>query len=490
MTVDELTVRSTEPAARERAERIRAGIHNYLETLAEIALAWERRDWQVLEYADWQAYVDGEFGADRLKLPTEHRQKAVAELRLAGMSTRAIGTALGVGQSTVRDDLRQLSGTTQLPDKVRGTDGRERPASRPPAAAVPPALAGHGPAPTERVWIAAARKAIAAHALKSTLLTRCSRATRTGLTLTAEQAADRWQATWCQVCWPPQETTRFAAGDTAPTGPSDETHVPRASREAGVEIRDSAPAGTPTQTAAGVEFPSADGAAETDGDTRSVAVTESAPAPAPPAASLAGGAGVSPDSERPGWCCGSTTLDDVWHCRGCGNHWRRTSTGPGASTCPRCGMAADWRSGPVTGRPSSGDLTLAQIGRLRAVFAWARAGLASHPRDQQGRGKPCTLGMEYAPGEPTPPLPLDGRDGQPLAHVQVSWDDGALWVFWRSDKYVLSNADLPPVDVDQSIDLLCALGIVPARFSRQYVAGVQDGLRRGSAIDGELVDQR
>ncbi|MFI6759388.1 hypothetical protein ACIBF5_09630 [Micromonospora sp. NPDC050417] len=128
--------RSTPEVARDRAARIRQGIRDYLETVAEIALAWERRDWETLGYATWDAYVAVEFGADRLRLPAEHRQRAVAGLRLAQMSQRAIAAALDIPQSTVRDDLTRarLSGSTQLPERVTGLDGRSRPAERPAAA--------------------------------------------------------------------------------------------------------------------------------------------------------------------------------------------------------------------------------------------------------------------------------------------------------------------------------------------------------------------
>jgi hypothetical protein len=116
-------------AARATASQIRQGIHNYLATLALIGRAWKQEHWRVLGYKSWAEYVDGEFGEERLKLPTEHRRKAVEELRLLGMSQRAIGTALDVPQSTVRDDL-QVSGSTHL-EETKGTDGKTYAASRP-----------------------------------------------------------------------------------------------------------------------------------------------------------------------------------------------------------------------------------------------------------------------------------------------------------------------------------------------------------------------
>ncbi|MFI6759389.1 hypothetical protein ACIBF5_09635 [Micromonospora sp. NPDC050417] len=72
MSSDELNVheQSTEEAARARVDRFRAGIRSYLETMAEVSLAWERRDWAALGYADWAAYVNGEYGAERCSSPS------------------------------------------------------------------------------------------------------------------------------------------------------------------------------------------------------------------------------------------------------------------------------------------------------------------------------------------------------------------------------------------------------------------------------------
>jgi hypothetical protein len=115
--------------ARATASQIRQGIHNYLATLALIARANKEQHWRVLGYADWRAYVDGEFGAERLRLPAEHRQKAVEELRLAGLSTRAIGAAVGASDATVRRDLSGAS--FDAPGETQGIDGKKYAASRP-----------------------------------------------------------------------------------------------------------------------------------------------------------------------------------------------------------------------------------------------------------------------------------------------------------------------------------------------------------------------
>ncbi len=119
--------------ARSRAAKIREGIHSYLATLTLIAEAWQCEDWRTLGYDSWQSYVDEEFGEERLRLPREHRRKAVEELRLAGMPTRAIAGAIKEPQSTVSDDVRQLteSGQLEQPERIKSLDGKGRPATQP-----------------------------------------------------------------------------------------------------------------------------------------------------------------------------------------------------------------------------------------------------------------------------------------------------------------------------------------------------------------------
>lgn len=103
-------------AARARADRIREG----LEALApDILAAWNARDWEALGYGSWNEYVVGEFGG-QLRLGRAERREAVRELREAGMSSRAIGAALGVNQSTV---VRDISGDANA-SPVAGLDGK------------------------------------------------------------------------------------------------------------------------------------------------------------------------------------------------------------------------------------------------------------------------------------------------------------------------------------------------------------------------------
>lgn len=137
--------------ARARASRIRAGIGAYLTTLADVAAAFAQRDWETLGYASWQEYVDGEYSEHKLKLSPEHRQKAVAELRLAGMSQRAIGTVLGVSQKTVDRDLATGESFDSPVPPVRGTDGKQYAPTQPtkPQARQVPKVPEASPAPVE-----------------------------------------------------------------------------------------------------------------------------------------------------------------------------------------------------------------------------------------------------------------------------------------------------------------------------------------------------
>lgn len=90
--------------ARRRVRRIRDGIKSYIHTLGDIAAAYAAEDWKTLGYPSWAAYVAKEFGAREVGLPPEQRQKAIEELRLAGLPNRAIAAALNVNEKTVRRD--------------------------------------------------------------------------------------------------------------------------------------------------------------------------------------------------------------------------------------------------------------------------------------------------------------------------------------------------------------------------------------------------
>lgn len=112
-------------AARELTDQIKGRVAELLPLIVE---AYQRRAWTALGYASWEDYCDTELRG--LRLPVERRE-AVRELRSAGMSTRAIGSAVGTSEATVRRDLSTASNDAVEPERVLSRDGRERPAVRP-----------------------------------------------------------------------------------------------------------------------------------------------------------------------------------------------------------------------------------------------------------------------------------------------------------------------------------------------------------------------
>ncbi|MFI7294012.1 hypothetical protein [Streptomyces sp. NPDC050121] len=119
--------------ARARADRIRSGMRVLAEWQQDVITAYAAQDWVALGYETWDAYLDGEYGEHRVRLPREQRREIVAGMSAAGMSTRAIGAALGTGNATVHRDLQSSVSdeTDARPDVVLSLDGRERPATRP-----------------------------------------------------------------------------------------------------------------------------------------------------------------------------------------------------------------------------------------------------------------------------------------------------------------------------------------------------------------------
>jgi hypothetical protein len=119
--------------ARARADRIRSGMRVLAAWQQDVIAAYAARDWDTLGYETWDAYIDGEYGEHRVRLPREQRREIVAGMSAAGMSTRAIGAAVGVHHDTVNRDVQATVGNTtdDQPRTVLSLDGRERPATRP-----------------------------------------------------------------------------------------------------------------------------------------------------------------------------------------------------------------------------------------------------------------------------------------------------------------------------------------------------------------------
>ncbi len=137
------------PAARadaeQRADRIRAAIVTIAAWQVDVITAHRERDWIALGYGSWGEYLDGEYGEARVPVSREQRREIVADMRQAGMSTRAIGSALGESHQTIGRDA--AGGPSGPAGPVTGTDGKTyRPRPRRPE----PGIADAGPVEGER----------------------------------------------------------------------------------------------------------------------------------------------------------------------------------------------------------------------------------------------------------------------------------------------------------------------------------------------------
>lgn len=118
---------STPEEARQRAERLRAGIVRYSEMRQDIADAFAARDWLALGYNNWADYVDAEFGEQLAQLARGERRQAVQDLRSQGLSTRRIASVTGASRNTIAKQVAHI----EPPEKVTGSDGKTYSAIRP-----------------------------------------------------------------------------------------------------------------------------------------------------------------------------------------------------------------------------------------------------------------------------------------------------------------------------------------------------------------------
>lgn len=109
--------------AREKTRQIQRAHHDLAELVLE---AWRHRVWVPLDYDSWDAWT-----ADNHlpRLPIPERRGMVRQLTDNGMSTRAIGSAVGTSEKTVRNDLaaRAEDVRTSAADDatITGLDGKQ-----------------------------------------------------------------------------------------------------------------------------------------------------------------------------------------------------------------------------------------------------------------------------------------------------------------------------------------------------------------------------
>jgi hypothetical protein len=122
--VEEMTAEE----ARSLTEKIRRVMTDFVPLITR---AYRGRAWTALGYESWDAYCDGELHGMRPALPRAERREQVAELRGAGMSTRAIGAAIGASQSTVQSDLDSTERKNSVGEPITGVNGKTYAPSRP-----------------------------------------------------------------------------------------------------------------------------------------------------------------------------------------------------------------------------------------------------------------------------------------------------------------------------------------------------------------------
>lgn len=120
MTVDtatgEIVAHLSAADARNLTDRIRGGLSVAYDGLVE---AWSGRADLALGYESWDDYCAAEFAEGRMvRLDREQRREIVGTMREAGMSTRQIGSALGVDQKTVVNDARRTEESSSVAEAV------------------------------------------------------------------------------------------------------------------------------------------------------------------------------------------------------------------------------------------------------------------------------------------------------------------------------------------------------------------------------------
>ena len=110
VVVDEFgNVVEVDVMSREEALAITDRIREYIVAEWELrAQAFLGYVWIPLGYKNFEAYLVGEFGPNRLRLPRRERRAAVAYMRSINMSVRAIALAAGCDKNTVLSDLAEM----------------------------------------------------------------------------------------------------------------------------------------------------------------------------------------------------------------------------------------------------------------------------------------------------------------------------------------------------------------------------------------------
>lgn len=110
--------------AQELVDRIKGGIQVIWEDVTALYLG---QGWLALGYQSWDEMSESEFAGARLRIPREQRQQTVSMLHDHGLSTRAIGSVLGISKDTAARDLTDLPVSDETPAAIVGQDGKTYP---------------------------------------------------------------------------------------------------------------------------------------------------------------------------------------------------------------------------------------------------------------------------------------------------------------------------------------------------------------------------
>lgn len=140
--VDTTTGELVEIATETHAEHLAAKIDDLVirvnrvsgDLVETIAEALRLKAWVALGYGSWEQLVEAR-GWEFSPRTSTDRAALARVMRESGMSYRAIGKLVGAGKSTIERDMATVPDGT-VPDRITGTDGVERPASRTDAAAL------------------------------------------------------------------------------------------------------------------------------------------------------------------------------------------------------------------------------------------------------------------------------------------------------------------------------------------------------------------
>lgn len=114
--------------ARQLTDRIKRQVSDLWDLIVR---AYESRAWSQLGYDSWDEYCEVEFEASGIRVPREDRKEIVCSLRDRGLSTRAIASATGVNDRTVRRELATAANAAVEPPTITGVNGKTYQATRP-----------------------------------------------------------------------------------------------------------------------------------------------------------------------------------------------------------------------------------------------------------------------------------------------------------------------------------------------------------------------